>query len=100
MISPCFKTDLPEIDPEPRGLPRAMDVLDGAVARMGRLESGFGAVLDSTLDRLSDSAVFMACAVHFAWTGNVTYVCLSLMALANAYPISSVKARAENVVRG
>ena len=76
----------------------AMDVLDGAVARLGRLESGFGAVLDSTLDRLSDSAVFMACAVHFAWTGNVTYVCLSLLALANAYLISYVKARAENVV--
>ena len=35
------------------------DALDGAVARESNLMSSFGAFLDSTLDRLSESAVFV-----------------------------------------
>jgi hypothetical protein len=38
-------------------LSAACDMLDGAVARLGNLRSQFGAVLDSTLDRASDTAV-------------------------------------------
>jgi len=76
----------------------ALDMLDGAVARLGKLQSRFGAVLDSTLDRLSDFAIFGACTVHFALAGNVTYLVLSLLALLHAFCISYVKARAECVV--
>lgn len=74
------------------------DTLDGAVARGGNLKSDFGAVLDSTLDRLSDVFIFAGCAVHFAWTGNLTLVVVALLALTNAYTISYVKARAENLI--
>ncbi len=76
----------------------AFDVLDGAVARVGGMTTPFGAVLDSTLDRISDMALFGGCALHFAWHGNVTYVALSIAALSNAVMISYVKARAENLV--
>lgn len=75
-----------------------LDVLDGTVARLTGRGTQFGALLDSALDRFSDMLIFAACAVHSAATGNVTYVTLSLLALAHAVQISYVKARAENLV--
>ncbi len=76
----------------------ACDMLDGAVARVGNMRSDFGAVLDSTLDRVSDSAVWIACGVYFAALGNVTYCVLAFFALVNAYMISYIKARAEDII--
>ena len=75
-----------------------LDVFDGAVARLGNLSSRFGAVLDSTVDRLSDWAIFGSCAGYFFWRHNLTMGLLSLTALLAAYVISYVRARAENVV--
>jgi len=76
----------------------AFDMLDGAIARLGKMRSAFGAVLDSTLDRFSDMAVYTGCAVHFALHGNLTYTVLAIAAMTNAYMISYVKARAENLL--
>jgi len=77
-----------------------LDLLDGAVARNGGLQTRFGAVLDSTLDRFGDMAVFLGCAAHFAWRGNVTYVLLSGLGLIATVQISYVKARAERFTEG
>jgi phosphatidylglycerophosphate synthase len=79
-------------------LSAACDMLDGAVARVGNLRTEFGGVLDSTLDRISDTAVFCACVVYFAARGNVTYCFLAVVALSNAYMISYIKARAEDII--
>lgn len=76
----------------------ACDMLDGAVARIGAKSTPLGAVLDSSLDRVSDMALFAAMAAHFAWKGNVTYTALAAAALANATLISYLKARAENLI--
>jgi phosphatidylglycerophosphate synthase len=76
----------------------AMDMLDGALARIGRLHSRFGQVLDSVLDRCSDLAIYIGCALHFAIAGNVTYVALSMLGLSGALLTSYIKARAENLV--
>ena len=76
----------------------ALDMLDGAVARIGRMSTPFGGVLDSTLDRFSDIAIYLACAVHFAWVGNLTYNLLAIVAMANTFLISYVKARAEDLI--
>ena len=74
------------------------DLLDGAVARRGNLATRFGGLLDSTLDRFSDLAVFLGCALHFSVAGNVTLVALSMAAAMNAILISYVKARAESMI--
>lgn len=79
-------------------LASACDMLDGAVARVGGLGSPFGGILDSTLDRFSDIAVYLGCAVHFAMIGNVTYVTLAVVAMCNSYMISYIKARAETEI--
>jgi CDP-diacylglycerol--glycerol-3-phosphate 3-phosphatidyltransferase len=76
----------------------ACDMLDGAVARLGSAGSRFGGVLDSTLDRLSDIAIYLGVCIHFAYQANVTYAALAVLAMCNGYMISYVKARAEEYV--
>ncbi|MFQ5805124.1 MAG: CDP-alcohol phosphatidyltransferase family protein [Phycisphaerae bacterium] len=76
----------------------ACDMLDGATARVGNMRSRFGAILDSTLDRLSDMAIFLGCALHFALVGDLTGGVLAVIALCNAFLISYVKARAEEII--
>lgn len=73
----------------------ACDMLDGAVARLGNMSTPFGGMLDSTLDRLSDMALYLGMVIHFAVAGNITYVVLAGIALCNGVMISYTKARAE-----
>lgn len=79
-------------------LAAACDMLDGAVARVGRRQTKFGGILDSVLDRFSDMAIYLGCLVYFAWRDNVTYQLLAAVALCHTFCISYVKARAEEVV--
>ena len=72
-----------------------MDMLDGAIARITGGETKFGALLDSTIDRYAEIAVYLGLALHFrdsVWplTGVVLALCGSLM-------VSYVKARAEGL---
>ena len=76
------------------------DMLDGAVARQTSKASRFGALLDSTLDRLSDFAVYAGIAASFAWhsPANITFVLLCMVAMCNCFMISYAKARAEDFI--
>ncbi|MEW6252989.1 MAG: CDP-alcohol phosphatidyltransferase family protein [Planctomycetota bacterium] len=78
----------------------ACDMLDGAVARVGRLASRTGALLDSSVDRFSDMAIYIGCVLHFGalQPANLTYQALAVIALCNGVLISYVKARAENMI--
>jgi CDP-diacylglycerol---glycerol-3-phosphate 3-phosphatidyltransferase len=74
-----------------------LDVLDGAVARAGGTATRFGAVLDSTGDRIADAAVFGSIAWYFArhdqpWMVAAALLCLTLGALT-----PYIRARAEAV---
>jgi phosphatidylglycerophosphate synthase len=79
-------------------LASATDMLDGAVARLGNSSTKFGAFLDSTIDRLSDFAIFAGIGFYYAWRANATYTLLAMMSLCNAYLISYTRARAESLV--
>ena len=76
----------------------AVDMLDGAVARIGKLGTTFGAFLDSTIDRFSDFAVFAGIAVYYACRGNVTFTLLAIVCICNAFSVSYTRARAENLI--
>ncbi len=76
----------------------ACDMLDGAVSRVSGAASRFGQLLDSTLDRFSDTILFLGASIHFAWTGNVTLCGLTVLALIESYSISYLKARADNLI--
>lgn len=73
-----------------------LDMVDGAVARLRGGSSRFGAVLDSTLDRVADAAVFGALLWWFAGPGDSRPLVLAcLLCLIVGTLISYVKARAE-----
>ncbi|MGH3451898.1 MAG: phosphatidylinositol phosphate synthase [Haloechinothrix sp.] len=73
-----------------------LDMLDGAMARATGKGTPFGALLDSTCDRLTDGAVFAAIAWWcFVIDDNRTAAAAALLCLVLAQVISYIKARAE-----
>ncbi|HYN97020.1 MAG TPA: CDP-alcohol phosphatidyltransferase family protein [Pilimelia sp.] len=78
------------------------DAVDGAMARAqrgpGAPPSRFGALLDSTMDRVADSAVFCAVAYWYATTGDDRpSLVAALLCLVSGGLVSYVKARAEGL---
>ncbi len=71
-----------------------LDALDGAVARAAARSDSFGGVLDSTLDRYADAALFAALGYYFAGLGQMEGLALALLALVGSYGVSYVRARA------
>jgi len=69
------------------------DILDGALARRMEQATPFGAVLDSTLDRLSEAVVLLAILVSFS--GTPLLVLLVFLALLGSLLVSYIRARAE-----
>ncbi|MBI3688957.1 MAG: CDP-alcohol phosphatidyltransferase family protein [Actinobacteria bacterium] len=75
-----------------------LDMVDGAVARASGRISPFGAVLDSTGDRIADAAVFGALAWWFFGAGHSRPMALaSLLCLVFGALTSYVRARAEGL---
>ncbi|HWG97842.1 MAG TPA: CDP-alcohol phosphatidyltransferase family protein [Pilimelia sp.] len=71
------------------------DLLDGAMARARGGSSRFGALLDSTMDRIADGAIFGAVAYWLAVTGDRPSAAAALLCLVLGQVVSYVKARAE-----
>ena len=71
------------------------DILDGALARRMEQATPFGAILDSTLDRLSEAVVLLAILVSFS--GTPLLVLLVFLALLGSLLVSYIRARAEAV---
>jgi phosphatidylinositol phosphate synthase len=72
-----------------------MDLVDGAVARAGNLGTVFGAVLDSSCDRIADAAIFSAIAWYFAEHGQRWMMLAALLCLVLGSVTSYIRARAE-----
>jgi phosphatidylglycerophosphate synthase len=73
------------------------DTFDGAVARATGRESAFGALLDSTVDRVSESIVLLGLLVFYVGRAAEWQSALVLVALAGSYMVSYVRARAEGL---
>jgi CDP-diacylglycerol--glycerol-3-phosphate 3-phosphatidyltransferase len=75
------------------------DILDGRVARLTRLGSKFGAFYDSTLDRISEIAVYFGILSLYndyrLELGDVGMIYLIMLAMAGSLMISYTRARAE-----
>jgi CDP-diacylglycerol--glycerol-3-phosphate 3-phosphatidyltransferase len=79
-----------------------LDVLDGAIAKARGMTSKFGALLDSTTDRLSDALAFLP----IAWLYGVSpapgrdeswIAVLAMTTMVLSFLVSYVKARAESL---
>src|SRR4051794_958466 len=74
------------------------DALDGTMARMRGPSGKFGALLDSSMDRIADAAVFGAVAYYLAGLGNpYGGMGAALISLAFGQVVSYVKARAQSL---
>jgi CDP-diacylglycerol--glycerol-3-phosphate 3-phosphatidyltransferase len=72
----------------------ACDVLDGRLARKTNTQSRFGALLDSTVDRYSEIAVYMGLAAFFE---SPFIDALIILAIAGSLMTSYTRARAEGL---
>jgi CDP-diacylglycerol--glycerol-3-phosphate 3-phosphatidyltransferase len=72
-----------------------LDILDGALARVGGKSTVFGAFLDSTTDRVGEGAMLAAIALVFARSGNDTAVVFTIFGVAGSFLVPYVRAKAE-----
>jgi CDP-diacylglycerol--glycerol-3-phosphate 3-phosphatidyltransferase len=73
----------------------AFDAVDGTLARLTDSVTRFGAVLDSTLDRWAEIALYAALVWHYSQTGLDYGVWLAVAAMATSLMVSYTRARAE-----
>lgn len=78
-------------------LASSVDALDGALARVSGAKSRFGAFLDSTLDRVSEGALFFGLLAWFAPRQAILEVYVLFLILLGSVMISYARARAEGV---
>ena len=71
------------------------DILDGALARRINQTTRFGALLDSTLDRLSEAALLLGIIVLYIRGGFIVGILLAGIALPSSLLVSYIRARAE-----
>jgi CDP-diacylglycerol---glycerol-3-phosphate 3-phosphatidyltransferase len=73
------------------------DLLDGTMARLAGSTGKWGALLDSTVDRVSDSAVLGSLVYLLATTGQKRAAVAALLCLISGQIVSYIKARAEGL---
>src|SRR5262245_36538221 len=72
-----------------------LDILDGALARVGGKSTPFGAFIDSTTDRVGEGAMLAAIALVFARHGQDWAVVLAVAAVVGSFLVSYTRAKAE-----
>lgn len=73
------------------------DLLDGQLARATHQTSAFGALLDSTLDRVSEAVLLFGLLVYYSGHQAQTEVLLINVTIVGSVLVSYVKARAEGL---
>ncbi len=72
-----------------------LDILDGALARVGGKSTPFGAFFDSTTDRVGEGAMLAAIALVFSRHGQDWAVVVAVAAVVGSFLVSYTRARAE-----
>lgn len=73
------------------------DMLDGQVARIGKMSSQYGALYDSVLDRYSELIVFFGISSYLITQGYIVGFVIAFIALVGSLMVSYVRARAEGL---
>ena len=72
-----------------------LDILDGALARVGGKSTPFGAFIDSTTDRVGEGAMLAAIALVFSRHGEDWAFVVAVAAVIGSFLVSYTRARAE-----
>jgi len=74
------------------------DLLDGALARFSKQTTRFGAILDSTVDRISEAAIFCGLLIWYAPQEDAGLKSILILAvLIGSFLVSYIRARAEGL---
>jgi CDP-diacylglycerol--glycerol-3-phosphate 3-phosphatidyltransferase len=73
------------------------DLLDGALARFTKQTTKFGAILDSTVDRISEAAILCGILILYLGRGGRLEIVLIFAVLIGSFLVSYVRARAEGL---
>ncbi len=74
-----------------------LDILDGALARVGGKTTPFGAFLDSTTDRVSEAFMLGAIALVLSRDGNELALAFVVAALTGSFLVSYTRSKAEGL---
>jgi len=73
-----------------------LDALDGSLARkLGHTQGGFGAFLDSTLDRVAEIVLFGGFILYYVAEGDAVMLGIAYAAITGSLMVSYARARAE-----
>lgn len=78
-------------------LASALDLLDGALARSTNTASTAGALVDSTLDRVSEAVVLFGVLIYMLGANRDVDAMLAFVAVVGSMMVSYVRARAEGL---
>lgn len=78
-------------------LASALDMADGALARLTGKATPSGALLDSTADRISEAVVFLGLVVFYISPLSIPEVLLVFLALIGSFMVSYLRARGEGL---
>jgi CDP-diacylglycerol--glycerol-3-phosphate 3-phosphatidyltransferase len=73
------------------------DLLDGALARFTKQTTKFGAILDSTVDRISEAATLCGLLIWYLGRGGRLEIVLIFVVLIGSFLVSYIRARAEGL---
>ena len=73
------------------------DMIDGRLARVGKMESRFGAMYDSVLDRYSELVMFLGICYYFVAQNYFLSSMFAFVAMIGSLMVSYVRARAEGM---
>ena len=73
------------------------DILDGALARLTNRGSTFGAILDSTVDRISEAIILSSLLIRYASHGDMLQIILILAILVGSFLTSYIRAKSEGL---
>jgi CDP-diacylglycerol--glycerol-3-phosphate 3-phosphatidyltransferase len=76
----------------------SFDLFDGALARFTKQTTKFGAILDSTVDRISEAALLCGLLIWYVPQGGASLkIVLIFVALIGSFLVSYIRARAEGL---
>ena len=71
------------------------DLVDGALARRTKQTTNFGAILDSTIDRLAEAVILLGVLILYARAQSFVGILLAGIAIPSSLVVSYIRARAE-----
>lgn len=77
----------------------SLDALDGALARVQKVDSEAGMLLDASTDRMKESMLFIALAYRFALDYEPKAVFAAVAAITGSYAVSYIKAKGETAMK-